>query len=325
LEMNIQVGAGGKMGQQSFILDRHDDHLELLRIKNRYLPFSERLSEIRRREYIKSFSSELNNMYVGLTRAQKEMYVFIPARVDTSFNFANLLIPEDALETGSPQAPKEEKAKHAHGMRPLPVSQHHDWLDFLKEEFQDTGQVENRGQIQRGEVLHFILSLVGNLSGQDQKEVLSEALVKARGEYPHIKNWEEYETVARKALSGKALKDFFFVGDGEVYQEKDVVTAKGETRRLDRLIVKKDEVWVVDYKSSVDDSIEGDGQTRGPDAALARSTGKWRPEGSSLGSGAYQDQVREYMAIKDAIYPGKSVKGFLVYLDTLTVEEVRRQ
>ncbi len=66
----------------------------------------------------------------------------------------------------------------------------------------------------------------------------------------------------------------------------------GESKRIDRLIVKKKEIWVVDYKSSKGNAFEE------------------------------KKQVTEYMqAIKD-IYPKQKVRGFLIYLDEAIKEEV---
>ena len=57
------------------------------------------------------------------------------------------------------------------------------------------------------------------------------------------------EGFLRSLLSNAGLKNFFFVPDGCVYTEKELVDKFGNTRRIDRLIIKKDEAWVVDYKS----------------------------------------------------------------------------
>ena len=88
------------------------------------------------------------------------------------------------------------------------------------------------------------------------------------------------------------MKPFFSVSDGEVHTEFEVVNRQGHLKRIDRLIVDNAEVRIVDYKSSAD-----------PGAAQ-------------------QDQIREYVSIVKTLYPGRKVRGFLVYLDTLTIEQV---
>jgi ATP-dependent exoDNAse (exonuclease V) beta subunit len=74
--------------------------------------------------------------------------------------------------------------------------------------------------------------------------------------------------------------------------EKDVINGLGQTRRIDRLIVKKQELWIVDYKSSRD------------------------------GREKFLEQVKEYIKIVSDIESGKTVRGFLIYLDDASFEEV---
>ena len=52
------------------------------------------------------------------------------------------------------------------------------------------------------------------------------------------------------------------------------------------------EAWIVDYKSSREDT------------------------------GIYQKQIREYIDIIKEIYPQKKVKGFLIYLDEFVAEGI---
>jgi len=92
-----------------------------------------------------------------------------------------------------------------------------------------------------------------------------------------------------KGLKKKNIKPFFSCPDDEVFTEKDIVTKKGHAKRLDRLILKKDEAWIVDYKS-----------TRSQD----------------------EQQVKEYKHLVKELYPNLRVRGFLMYLDTWKVEEV---
>ena len=66
----------------------------------------------------------------------------------------------------------------------------------------------------------------------------------------------------------------------------------GNTRRIDRLIIKKDEAWVVDYKSSRLESEKG------------------------------KKQLQEYMGLVSQIYPGLRVRGYLVFLDSFDLLEI---
>lgn len=91
----------------------------------------------------------------------------------------------------------------------------------------------------------------------------------------------------KKVIHSDKLKDIFYAAGAKVENEKELINAKGETRRIDRMIVDRDGVRVIDYKSTKD------------------------------GIESHKEQVREYVALLSELYPGKKVTGWLVYLDSL--------
>jgi len=295
LSMDIHVGAGGGFGQQSYILEQQDQFFELLRIKSKYLKFSEKLSGIWRRQYIQSLYSELNSVYVALTRAEKEMYVFIPKKVGSSFNFVNFLIPEDGLESGDkPKGSIKHSQEESSDLQTIqiPPSDFRDWIQILKEEFHDDGAGRNRDAVVKGQVIHAVLACVGNVFDLDSSEVIDQALNRAKTDFPFYQDWEEIRRVVGELLNKPALRKFFVVESAEVRQEIELVNAAGRTGRLDRLIIKDKQIWVLDYKSSHEGKEE------------------------------YQQQVSQYMSTVQDVYPQHQVQGFILYLDDLTAEEV---
>ncbi|MEK6568534.1 MAG: hypothetical protein AABZ27_07360, partial [Candidatus Omnitrophota bacterium] len=96
--------------------------------------------------------------------------------------------------------------------------------------------------------------------------------------------------ILRKILEDDNLKPFFFLSSARVFQEKELVDRYGRTKRIDRLIVRDDEFWVIDYKSSKVEAQE------------------------------YQKQVLEYTRLLKDLYPGLSAKGFIIYLDSLEID-----
>ncbi len=294
LGMDIQVGHGSGPGEKSYVVEPKDGQLQLIHLKQKYLGFSENLQEIYRREYKKSLLVELNCVYVALTRASHELYGFIPKRIGNSFNVLKFLLPETSLELGRkvtyPPEPHEEEK-----FLKLPPSQYRDWIDLLHDEFAGVTDFKNREKILKGEAIHFILSSVGNLSSlpsQEQEELLQQALAACQAQFVFLNDLTAFKSIVSDLLMNTQLKPFFFVEEAQVFQEKDIVTVNGQTRRIDRLIVKENEVWIVDYKS--------------------------HRELIDL----HQHQVREYISILNGLYPGKIVKGFLIYLEEMMVEEV---
>lgn len=293
LGMKLHSTSGGGLGQQSYIVDPSEENLKLLRIKKKYLSFSDKLAEIERVQKVRSFISELNNIYVALTRAGQELYAFIPAKMGSSQNLINALIPPQWLEVGQAQTINASgKTRKNESRLGLPVAGQQDWIRFLKEEFSDSTSVLRRKEVRRGVILHDLLSRIGSLQKPDQSQVIDQVIRTAQAQYPQIKEWHDFEVDLRSILDAVALQSFFVVTDGQVFLEKDVVNRLGQTRRIDRLIVKQHETWIVDYKSSRE------------------------------GREKFREQVKEYMMIIGDIEPGKPVRGFLLYLDEASFEEV---
>ncbi|MEW5895188.1 MAG: UvrD-helicase domain-containing protein [Candidatus Omnitrophota bacterium] len=279
IEIKIGNRGGGKdeePGQRSFVLNTDADEMELLRIKTEYLPHSDYLYGIYRMEAVDAIFNELNNVYVSLTRAEKEMYVFVPERTGNSFNLLNFLVPDNLTESGHVSSERKAREPWKGGdLQELPVSQYRDWIRHLEDEFSTEQETPaSRGKIRRGKELHGSLSLIGNLNREDE-------LPEVKGTDPEL----------RKIIDKNELK-FLFYTDGQVFTEKEVVDRYGHTKRIDRLIVRKDEAVVVDYKST------------------------------RLGGNLHQRQVRDYMDAVSGIYPDKKVHGFVLYLDSLELEEI---
>ncbi len=302
LGMEVQVGAGGKRGEKSFVVEAHPDHLSLVYFKKRYPRFSPALAEKYRREYKKAFLSELNNIYVALTRACNELYVFIPQKSGGSFNPVNFLIKEESLERGTRVNSPAVMARLKDVTLKLSATRYRDWIDLLREEFSADGELTHRQDILKGKILHFILSFVGNLDREDKGTQLESAFAALPWAFPYckdLKDFKIYNGIIQKVLSRKALKAFFYIPEGVVYREKELVDSKGETKRLDRLIVKEKEVWVIDYK-------------------IKRLSPFLRQSEEE----SYEGQVRGYMKLVRNLYPKLEVKGFLIYLEELESEEV---
>jgi ATP-dependent exoDNAse (exonuclease V) beta subunit len=284
LEMNVRVNAR--------VTSPEGGVLVLRRISEKTRSFSPDLDAIYRKEYLKAFIDELNALYVGLTRSQEELYLYIAPKAKKGVNLAGLLIAGGSREIGAKKTSGKKTAQEKPGVSAIPLSRYQDWIEVLREEFVAPGFLANREKRHQGEALHCILSEIGGLTPQDAEEVLARACQKARCRFPFIRNWEKLDSRIASVIAAKKLRPFFFVEDASVKREKEVVDRSGHTRRIDRLIVHPEEVWVVDFKSSSQEKDEG------------------------------RRQVQEYLGLMARLYPGKAVKGFLVYLDNASLEEV---
>ncbi len=299
LGMDIQVGRGVRQGQKSCVLDHASGELRLIQLRKRPAAFSAELAEIYHREYRKSFVGELNNIYVALTRSREELYVLIPERCGNSLNLARGLIAQE-LESGikkSCLAPVKEVGTR---LFPIPASSGRDWIAFLKDEFSQVSALQRRELIAEGEVLHFLLSFVGNLAPGGQAQRIAEGLAALPQVFPAVADAERFRKQLDEILSCESFRPFFAVGEAAVATEVEIINRFGHTRRVDRLIVGPDEVWVVDYKLSL-------------------------PQATAEGRSAlveYERQVLDYMQLIEELYPGKKVRGYLLALQQKQVKEV---
>jgi ATP-dependent helicase/nuclease subunit A len=102
---------------------------------------------------------------------------------------------------------------------------------------------------------------------------------------------------AQQVLAAPALRRFF---DAKQFKravnEVAYATGTGEVRRIDRLVEFDDGVWVLDYKT-------GDEKSAG--AALIEE---------------YRVQVADYCAVVAKLYPGRPVRGAIVFTDASVLE-----
>lgn len=308
--MEIQVGnrggsPGEELGQRSYMMDAGTGQMELLRIKADYLPYSDHLYRIYREQVVEALFSELNNIYVAFTRACEEMYIFVPEKAGNSMNLLRLLIPEQITEigrapdvmgnlqrSGAPSGEGPGGSEDEARLQILPVSQYRDWISYLNEEFASEGSVLiHRDRIRKGKILHDMLATIGTIDPAEAGSLVFQEEAEASGA----------ADIIRTMLLQKHLEPFFYCREGEIFTEKEVVDQNGLTKRIDRLMVKDDEVIVVDYKT-----------------ARIREEDDGKAEIHS-----YHAQVRDYMMAVSDLYPGRRVRGYLLYLDCFEIEEVQ--
>jgi len=269
-----------------------EQKLGLVRIPKYSIPYSERLKAIFADAYKKGCIDEVNALYVALTRAQHELYVFIPAKSGVSKNKARFLIPEELISCGAQHRYAKKKKENEQSFLDVPLSHYKEWKELLKDEFGDAQSIQNRSRILQGNVLHRMLFGISVCTEKNVKDLIASAVEDVRIQYPFLTDFTHYEQKLDRLLHKKELKPFFFVTDGEVHCEKTVVNHFGDTKRIDRLIMSDKEAIVVDYKSTRDNHD------------------------------AHVQQIKEYMSIIVQLYPKKHVTGYLLYLDELNMERL---
>ncbi|MCM8770605.1 MAG: hypothetical protein NC936_01890, partial [Candidatus Omnitrophica bacterium] len=222
------------------------------------------------------------------TRARHEMHIFIPKKSANSPNPVRLLIKE--VEAGQ-KIDYLKKRKEIAALEEISPASYRQWHDFLKEEFADQLEVMNFEKLQKGQIIHCLLSYIGNAKGKDINLLVKQALEKTRFKFAQVKDFTDYEEIAAKLLKKEELKKFFYT-DADIFLEKEIADSRGHIKRLDRLVVGAQETWILDYKSI------------------------------KVSSESNFEQIKEYIGMVKQIYPKKDVRGYLLYLDDLSLEEI---
>jgi len=282
LEMDIKAGSGGRDGAQAYILDIQKEGMRLIRLKENYRQFCPEIQERYEQEYRKSFLVELNSAYVALTRAIEELYVFVPARVGNTVNPAMFLVPDDVLSAGTPAIrPWAHEQTDTHQrIKPFVSTP---WVG-LQEELLDQ-PARSAGLARTGEFYHALLMHIGKVHEGNISQALKEAWEKACRLKAPPDGQEQILGFIRAFLDRPDVRPFFYLPpEAKILCEKEFVNSNGDTRRIDRLIIFEDKVWITDFKLS-----------------------------PGMGSG-HQKQLDDYIELIRPFYPEHKVSGQILFL-----------
>ena len=275
-------------------------------IKKPYIDFDNTLNEIYNEEKRKGIIDELNLLYVAMTRAKDAL--FIPLVVKNKNNkkrerklkdftsvFKNHPIFKDweekksyefgKLEPAQIKEEKEEKEFKYSSKKIITREWQRDFLVFYPSEIL---KVDEKKAIDRGKKIHRVLEMIKKV---ESKEEMS-SLIKIYGERENLKD-SEIDLLLDFFTKDEVLE--FFTGNFEVFNEKEILknTENGfEIKRVDRMIVKANELIIIDYKTGEEESDE------------------------------HMAQVSEYLNILNNIYPDKKKRGFLLYIESGKIKEV---
>ncbi|MBI3602162.1 MAG: UvrD-helicase domain-containing protein [Candidatus Omnitrophica bacterium] len=282
LEMTVQTSKGAQ-GALSYVLDVADDGLRMQRLKKTYGRFSESLQKRYEEEYKDSFAAELNNVYVALTRAVWELYVMIPERTGNSINPAQFLIPDGVVSMGE-KVSVQTLSRSVESLPLLKTSFNRQWVSQLKEEFPEEDNWQAKGR-QQGALMHFCLSQILR-TDKNVHLAVDRAIEAAKAVFGLMMDEDMYRGGLLRFLSRKDVGKFFEIKDDtEVFCEQEIVNRFGDTKRIDRLMIFKNKIWIIDFKTG-------------------------RAEGEK-----YHKQMKEYEQLVGQLYPKYRLESFIVYLD----------
>lgn len=221
----------------------------------------------------------LNVLYVALTRAEEEMYVFCVGKGKDSAP-AKYLRPIEGT-SGTKSAPRV-------GDRPTTENgrkAHHVHVGERRRLSIEPGFVPSaRRESERGELLHEILSEIEYWDDIAREALCS--LIDGVCRRRRMESDPDIERLLGDFLASEGISRLFERAEGRVVmRERDCADDTGRLRRIDRLVVDGDVVTVVDFKTGID-----------------------RAE--------YDAQVRAYMKIARDLFPGKKIRGMIALIES---------
>ncbi|MBA7629972.1 RecBCD enzyme subunit RecB [subsurface metagenome] len=282
---------------------------------------SQRLLDLYKDECGRAWLDELNVLYVSLTRAKDELYVFVPQKAGGKKNrLISLLEPllngnlvakwgntiereipkrEESDLNGQPvdRGPHEETSKK----RMKRVDEGWNWPKYLVRrptELKVLLSPTRKSATGLGDFVHRLLArLDGPLDCQCspvEVQVLLQEIFLSISESPDVDTGKEIDlgTIAR-TICHPLARPLFWTGTGDqTWVEKEVADKSGELFRPDRLVKGQNILWVGEYKTG----------------SRARAEDR--------------RQVSQYLDLLSQLYPDHETRGVILYLDQESAEEI---
>ncbi|HAV43290.1 TPA: hypothetical protein DCX15_04670 [bacterium] len=272
------------------IHEREGKNLIPYRINQRQVKASSKLKGLYQKVSTAQLIEELNTFYVLLTRAEDELYIFLPNYTSKSMAgkfHAPILLEEAVLEIGNriDRFPKvlEERRGHIH---PKVLNE---WQDKLYRPLVNTDELVDTARKrakERGISIHKFLARIERLNEEwkgELERIFSSLSKREKEIVPLMQNFFDSESLRRW---------FILPSDVEVFCEREIVDEDGLLHRVDRLLVSPKEVVAIEFKTGEPHSEE------------------------------HKRQVINYLELLSKVYPDKALEGWLVYVDELIEEKV---
>ncbi len=255
------------------------------KIEQELTKYSNVLNDIYYKKYFKSLSDELNILYVATTRAVYEFYGLIVSQKEVEEDKQSLIdifVPEQYRILGRKQIYDDKKNDmiSVSSNMEITASQFDDITELICDSAVAIYGAKNKDILLKGLVIHYALSLIKTFNKDSFNDVINNAVKGTKFVYPEqdIKN---LDNILDKLLSQENIAQFF-EDKNQIFNEKEFVDRYGNTVRIDKLVIKDDEIDIVDYKTSIYDKEY------------------------------IQKQLNNYRSIVEEIYPGKKIKCFVV-------------
>lgn len=271
-----------------------DNKFSFMKITQDFIPYSDKLKDFYYKAYFKCLSDELNILYVATTRAVCEFYALIaqPKKKKDEKDLITVLVKESFRNFGTKNAnydlsKKEEKV----GTITLNPDRVEDIVDIISDSANEIYGRKHKDMLLKGQIMHYALSLIYTFDDSDLCNIIKSCMEKVSVMYPNEDiSW--LEKTINNLLLNKNVSCFFDKAN-KVFNEKEFVDKFGNTIRIDKLVVKNNDIGIIDFKSSIYDKEY------------------------------IQKQIRNYYYVLSEIYKDKKINLFVVDIEKNEVSEIK--
>jgi len=282
----ISLYADHRMNED-FYIDESGNSPRLIYLRKEFAGVDPSLGEIYNAHRFASIADYLNGLYVACTRAEEEMYLIgVPPRnvgKDSIFSLFPAIPFGEKIQPPRPPVPDEKHIPAYHHILPA----HFYFGDRMP---------LNIPELRRGEMIHEILSAI-DFTDDALEQKITTALERYQQLSGTINDTTVNEVIETLTtfLNTAEVKKYFDLTDGRIVRnEFEITDASGRLFRVDRLVLDRDAVTAIDFK-----------------------TGDDRKQASD-----HENQIRNYMNMLGDIYPDKSVRGMIAYIDKNRIQVI---
>jgi len=264
-----------------YIINEEDEGIYVIKLNRNISEANEDLLNLYEEERYMELSNKLNMLYVGFTRPRFELYI-IGVRSQKSQFPINILkdgmdlhFKADIPETFSRISPKINHIEIYHSKRPIDLSS-----------FSLQGEL-NIMERKRGELFHKILCNIEYLHDHISEELVKK-INSLKEEFNMDLDVEEVKEEILNFLNVKEIKPFFIWREGRIIlREHEFSDSEGNLLRMDRVVIDKEKLTVIDYKTGFERKQEE----------------------------KYIEQLKGYINVLKNIYQDKTIEGLITYVD----------
>ena len=262
-----------------FIVESKNGNNKLYKINSKHAKQSDKLQKLYDQEELDYLVDKLNNLYVSFTRPEKELYVISVKKDKYKF-------PSSILQPDYKEGNKHKKTKDTtDAAQRVNLS-----YKICALKLQNTQLVLNMKEKTRGEVIHQILSRLDFIDDKiDDKITLAIDEIKQIRKFAIDK--DKISEIIKKVFSIDGLRQLFEpINNRQVFTEKEFCDSQGRLFRIDRLVIDRDKIKVIEFK-----------------------TGDMHD--------SHKEQIKNYLQVIKPIF-NKELEGLLVYIDKNIIKKV---